>query len=629
MAFLPISKQDMKNRNWDELDFLYVSGESYVDHPSFGHAIITRLLEESGYRVGIIPMPKYNNVESFKVLGKPKIAVLVGTGVIDSMVNNYSVSKVKRKMDEYAEGGMAGTRPDRACIVYCNKIREAFKDVPIIIGGIEASLRRFAHYDYWDDKVRKSILIDTNADLLMYGMGEKSFWDIIELLKKGVPINKIKNIRGTAYCSDYENLNKEIKACIDSDTSNKNIEILHSYEEVIESKQKYAESFKKQYREQDGINGKILIQKYGNKYIVQNSPSIPMTMKELDKVYNFPYERTYHPTYEKKGGVPAIKEVEFSLTSQRGCFGTCNFCAITFHQGKSIQSRSEESILKEAEELTKLPNFKGYIHDVGGPTANFRIKSCKKQEEHGMCKDKHCLFPEKCSNLIVDHSEYLNLLKKVRQIKGVKKVFVRSGIRYDYLMYDKDDSFFIELCKHHISGQLKVAPEHVVDYVLDKMGKPKHSIYEKFREKYNRINKELKKEQYLVPYLISSHPGSDLKAAIKLAEYLRDINHMPEQVQDFYPTPGTISTCMYYTEIDPITMKKVYVPKSKEEKQMQRALLQYRKKENYKLVEKALKIAKREDLIGHDRKCLIRGSGAKGRGNGSIRNNNRLKYKKQ
>ena len=624
MAFLPISKKDMKDRGWEELDFLYISGESYVDHPSFGHAIITRLLEEAGYRVGIIAQPKSN--EDYMKLGIPKIAVLISSGVIDSMVNNYTVAKNKRKDDVYSPGGKGGKRPDRAVIVYVNKIKELMPDVPVIIGGVEASLRRFAHYDYWDNKVRKSIIADTNADLLIYGMGEKPFWNIITLIKKGVPINKIKDIKGTVYISEYNDLPKKIKEAVDTGNT-KDIKILDSYEDVVKSKEKYAKTFGVAYKEQDYINGSILVQKHGNKYVIQNKAQEPLTEKEMDKVYSYPYERKYHPSYEAQGGVPAIKEVEFSITSQRGCFGACNFCSITFHQGRVIQNRSHNSIINEANNFVDMPNFKGYIHDVGGPTANFRETSCEKQKEHGMCKEKECLFPTRCKNLKVDHTNYLTLLRKLRNIKGIKKVFIRSGIRYDYLIYDENTEFFNELCRFHISGQLKVAPEHTVDYVLEKMGKPKHDVYEKFRNKYIEINKKIGKEQYLVPYLISSHPGSDLKAAVKLAEYLKSINHMPEQVQDFYPTPGTISTCMFYTELDPKNMKKVYVAKTDEDKAMQRALLQYRKKENYKLVLKALQLAHREDLIGFDKKCVIKPTKEMASKN-KVKNNTRKNLKK-
>ena len=624
--FLPVNKKDMKQRGWDELDFLYISGDAYVDHPSFGHALITRLLEAEGFRVGIIALPQTK--EDYLKMGIPKIAVLISSGVIDSMVNRYTVAKRPRDKDEYAPGGKAGLRPDRADIVYSQKVREYMGDVPIILGGIEASLRRFAHYDYWDDKVRNSILIDSQADLLVYGMGERPFWNISKLLKRGVPVRNIKNVNGTAYVSDFEELPKAIRETIEkptNETSNKEkIKILHSAEDVKKDKQKYAESFKIQYEEQDFKNGSILVQRHGNKYVIQNKPQVPLTPKEMDKGYSYEYERAYHPMYEKEGGVPAIKEVEFSLTAQRGCFGACNFCAITFHQGRIVQARSDESIIEEAKLLTELPNFKGYIHDVGGPTANFRHPSCKKQYEHGMCKGKECLYPEPCKNLDTDHSDYLKLLRKIRALPKVKKVFIRSGIRYDYIMLDKNDEFFEELCKYHVSGQLKVAPEHMVDEVLDKMGKPKSSVYLKFAEKYEKINKKIGKEQYLVPYLISSHPGATMKAAIKLTEYLNKIHHMPEQVQDFYPTPGTISTCMFYTGIDPRNMKKVYVPKDKEVKQMQRALLQYRKKENRNLIMKALKEADREDLIGYDERCIIKpGATEKNKQNKSKNANNR------
>lgn len=614
--FLPVNKKEMKERGWDELDFLYISGDAYVDHPSFGHALITRLLEAEGFRVGIVALPQTK--EDYMKMGIPKIAVLISSGVIDSMVNRYTVAKRKRENDEYAPGGKAGLRPDRADIVYSQKVREYMGDVPIILGGIEASLRRFAHYDYWDDKVRNSILVDSQADLLIYGMGERPFWDISKLIKRGVPVRNIKNVHGTAYLSAYEDLPKAIKTKIDaeeklsdeqeakSNKSKEEVNILYSAEEVKEDKTKYAEAFKAQYMEQDFKNGSILVQKHGNKYVVQNMPQAPLKPEEMDRCYAYEYERTYHPMYEKDGGIPAIKEVEFSLTAQRGCFGACNFCAITFHQGRIIQARSDESIIEEAKKLTELPNFKGYIHDVGGPTANFRHPSCKKQYEHGMCKGRECLYPEPCKNLDTDHSAYLNLLRKIRALPKVKKVFIRSGIRYDYLMLDKNDEFFEELCKYHVSGQLKVAPEHMVDEVLDKMGKPKSAVYLKFAEKYKKINQRLGKDQYLVPYLISSHPGANLKAAVKLTEYLNKIHHMPEQVQDFYPTPGTISTCMFYTGIDPRNMKKVYIPKDKEIKRLQRALLQYRRKENYSLVKQALKETGREDLIGYNEKCIIK-----------------------
>lgn len=605
MAFLPINYEDMNERGWDQLDFLYISGDAYVDHPSFGHAIITRVLESEGFKVGVIAQPNWKNNEDFKRLGRPKYGVLISSGVIDSMVNHYTASKKKRSTDLYSPGGKAGHRPDRALIVYANKIREIFKDTPVIIGGIEASLRRFAHYDYWDDKVRRSVLVDSKADLLLYGMGEKSIAEIAKLLKKDVPISSMKNIRGSAYLASYDELSEEIRKAIDSKGSKK-VSILPSFEEVSENKKSYAEAFKVQYNEQDAISGKILVQQHGDRYLVQNSPTMPMSVAELDKVYALPYERTYHPEYEKFGGIPAIKEVEFSVTSHRGCYGGCSFCALNFHQGRAIQKRSQASIINEAKKLIWTEGFKGYIHDVGGPTANFRNIACEKQIKHGVCKDRQCLYPNPCKNLIVDHSEYLELLRKLRALPEVKKVFIRSGIRYDYLMHDKNDEFFTELCEHHVSGQLKVAPEHVVDRVLEKMGKPRRQLYDRFVKKFYDINKKINKEQYLVPYLISSHPGSDLNAAVELAEYLKEHNIMPEQVQDFYPTPGTLSTCMFYSGYDIRNMNKVYVPKTPKEKSMQRALLQYRKKENYYMVIEALKEANREDLIGFGPKCLVK-----------------------
>lgn len=610
MSFLPINLQNMKERGWDRLDFLYISGDAYIDHPSFGHAIITRLLESEGYRVGIISQPDWRNNEDFMTLGRPKYAVLISSGVIDSMVNHYTASKKPRSEDAYSPGGKAGLRPDRAVIVYSNKAKEVFKGLPVIIGGIEASLRRFAHYDYWDDKVRKSIIQDSKADLLIYGMGEKPIMEIASRLKQGIPIEEIRDVRGTTYISSFDNLPDSIKQYIseggqEKDTGQR-ITVLPSFEEVSQNKRKYAEAFKIQYDEQDAITGKILVQKHGDRHVVQNPPAFPLTTSEMDRVYALPYERTYHPIYEKDGGVPAIKEVEFSITSHRGCYGGCSFCALNFHQGRVIQSRSQASILNEARKLTWLPGFKGYIHDIGGPTANFRHAACEKQKKSGVCKGKQCLYPDACKNLIVDHSEYLELLRKLREIPEIKKVFIRSGVRYDYLMLDKNDDFFIELCEHHVSGQLKAAPEHVVDRVLEKMGKPGRKVYDSFVKKFYEINKRIGKEQYIVPYLISSHPGSDLKAAVELAEYLRDTGYTPEQVQDFYPTPGTLSTCMFYTGLDPRNMKKVYVPRSPEEKAMQRALLQYKKKENYELVYKALKLAGRDDLISYGKKCLIR-----------------------
>ncbi len=593
-SFLPISKSDLNKRGIKQLDFVYIIGDAYVDHPSFGHAIISRVLEHNGYSVGIIPQPKWQSCKDFKRLGRPRLGFLVMSGNIDPMVNRYTAAKRVRNTDLYSPGGKAGMRPDRATIVYCNRIREAYGDIPIIIGGIEASLRRFAHYDYWSDKVRRSILIDSGADLLVYGMGERQIIEVAELLNASVPIKEIKGVMGTMYSEGERSL-------LPYDGV-----IIPSYDEVCTDKKLYAKATKIQYDEQDYIRGKPLIQLDRDKYTVQNPPAKPLTTQELDDVYALPYMRTYHPMYEEQGGVPAIKEVEFSITSCRGCYGGCAFCALTLHQGRTVTARSHESIVKEAELLTSLKNFKGYIHDIGGPTANFRFASCKEQERRGVCKERQCLFPKPCKNLIVDHSDYIELLRKVRSIPNVKKVFVRSGIRFDYVMEDKDDTFLYELAKYHISGQLKVAPEHISDNVLKYMGKPKNEVFERFRKRFEKINKELGKEQYLVPYLMSSHPGCTLKDAVNLAEYLRDTGHSPDQVQDFYPTPGCISTCMYYTGLDPRTMEPVYVTRSYEEKQMQRALLQYRAPKNYALVYKALQKAGRTDLIGYGPKCLIK-----------------------
>ena len=593
MAFLPTNRREMEECGWDSVDFLYISGDAYVDHPSFGHAIITRMLESEGYRVGIIPQPNWKTNNDFMRLGRPNHAVLISSGVIDSMVNHYTASRKPRSSDSYSPGGESGHRPDRAVIVYANRVREIFKGIPVIIGGLEASLRRFAHYDYWDDRVRRSILLDSKADMLVYGMGEKPISEIAALLSKGADISRIRNVRGTAYvCDKFEAMQDD--------------HMLPSYEEVCESKRSYAEAFMIQYSEQDGITGKTLVQPHGDRFIVQNPPAYPMTVKELDRIYALPYERTYHPSYEEKGGIPAITEVEFSITSHRGCYGGCSFCALNFHQGRTIQKRSQASIINEAKKLVWQPGFKGYIHDVGGPTANFRNVACERQTKHGVCKNRQCLYPQPCKNLKADHKEYLELLRKLRDIPEVKKVFIRSGIRYDYLMLDKNDAFFRELCEHHVSGQLKVAPEHVVDRVLEKMGKPGRKVYDAFVKKFYEINRELGKEQYLVPYLISSHPGSDLNAAVELAVYLKKTGYAPEQVQDFYPTPGTLSTCMFYTSLDPRTMKKVYVPVDPKEKAMQRALLQFKRKENHRLVREALLIAGREDLIGFGKECLVR-----------------------
>lgn len=590
--FLPVSMEDVKKRGWNQLDFVYISGDAYVDHPSFGHAIVTRLLEYMGFKVGIIPQPNWKTKEDFMKLGRPKIGFLVSSGNIDSMVNHYTASKKRRHDDFYTPGGKGGKRPDRAVIVYCNRIREAYGDIPIIIGGIEGSLRRFAHYDYWDDRVRNSILIDSSADLLIYGMGEKPLLEIGNLLMYGKSIKDVKDVRGT--CIIKENID-DIKDHIE----------LPDFDRVSSSKKDYADAFKIQFEEQDAVTGKTLVQKHGARYVVQNPPAHPVSTEELDLVYDLPYTRTYHPMYKQLGGIPALNEVEFSITAHRGCYGGCSFCALNFHQGRVIQPRSDESILKEVNTLTKLPGFKGYIHDVGGPTANFRQPACKKQLEHGVCKNRQCLHPSPCPNLEVDHSGYVNLLRNIRSVPGVKKVFIRSGIRYDYVMCDKDSEFFSELVKHHVSGQLKVAPEHVSDKVLKLMGKPGRKLYDKFVEKYFDLNKKYHMNQYLVPYLMSGHPGSDLKAAIELAEYIRDMGYNPEQVQDFYPTPGSLSTAMYYTGINPLTGEKVYIPRDPEEKSMQRALMQYRNPKNYPLVYKALIKAGRHDLIGYDKKCLI------------------------
>lgn len=614
----------MEARGWDSLDFLYISGDAYVDHPSFGHAIITRLLESQGYRVGIIAQPDWKSYDDFMRLGRPNYAVLIASGVIDSMVNHYTASKKPRNDDSYSPGGKAGFRPDRAVIVYANRVREAFKGIPVIIGGLEASLRRFAHYDYWDNKVRRSILLDSKADLLIYGMGERPVLEIASSLAKGYSIEQIRRTRGTAYLADASELQgildittgQQESSEVAVDTEDKigdsgitgavlPMLMVPSYEEVLQSKRMYAQAFMVQYNEQDTLNGRTIVQPHGDKYVVQNPPAYPMSVSEMDRVYALPYERTYHPSYIEAGGIPAINEVEFSITSHRGCYGGCSFCALNFHQGRVIQKRSQASILNEAKKLVWQPGFKGYIHDVGGPTANFRNIACDKQKAHGTCKGKQCLHPQPCKNLKADHSEYLELLRKLRQIPEVKKVFIRSGIRYDYLMLDKNDNFFKELCEHHVSGQLKVAPEHVVDRVLEKMGKPGRKVYDAFVKKFYEINKRVGKEQYLVPYLISGHPGSDLNAAIELALYLKNTGYIPEQVQDFYPTPGTLSTCMFYTSLDPRTMKSVYVPSSPKEKAMQRALLQFRRKENQPLVREALRKAGREDLIGYGKECLV------------------------
>lgn len=593
MNYLPVCKKDLEERGIEQLDFILVSGDAYVDHPSFGISIIGRLLESRGYTVGIIAQPDWKDLESFKIFGLPRLSFLVSGGNIDSMVNHYTVAKKPRSRDYYSPGGQMGLRPDRATIVYSNKIREAYKDASIILGGIEASLRRLSHYDYWDNKVRRSILLDSSADLLIYGMAEHQIIEVAEALESGIEAKDICYISGCVYkTADISSVQDYI--------------ILPSYKEVSEDKIAYCKSFLSQYENTDSITAKTLIEPYGNFYVVQTPPSAPITTSEFDNVYSLNYERNYHPMYEKDGGIPAIEEVKFSIISNRGCYGNCNFCALAFHQGRVVQARSHQSILSEAKNFVWEPDFKGYIHDVGGPTANFRMPACKKQLKYGACKDRQCLFPDPCPNLDISHKDYLNLLRKLRSIEGIKKVFVRSGLRYDYLIHDKDDEFFKELCMHHISGQLKVAPEHISKNVLEKMGKPQKEVYFKFTKKYADINKALNKNQFIVPYLMSSHPGSDLSSAVELAEYLRDLNYTPEQVQDFYPTPGTLSTCIYYTGIDPRTMEKVYVPKSPHEKAMQRALMQYRLPKNYDLVKEALMKAGRQDLIGFDKKCLIR-----------------------
>ena len=592
--FLPISKEDMRRRGIEQLDFVYVCGDAYVDHPSFGHAIITRLLESYGYTVGIIAQPDWKKNDSIAILGEPRLGFLVSAGNMDSMVNHYSVSKKRRKTDAFSPGGVMGKRPDYAAVVYCNLIRHTYKKTPIIIGGIEGSLRRLAHYDYWSNKVKRSILLDSGADLISYGMGERSIIEIAEALAAGIDVKDITYIRGTVFRTQDPYF---IEDAI----------VLPSYDEISTNKEAYARSFYIQYQNTDPFQAKKMAEAYPHGiYVVQNPPQKPLSMQEMDDVYALPYTRTYHPIYEKDGGIPAISEVKFSLISNRGCFGGCNFCALTFHQGRIIQTRSHASILAEAKQMTQNKDFKGYIHDVGGPTANFRHTSCKKQLEKGVCTNRQCLFPTPCKNLNVDHKDYLSLLRKLRQLPGVKKVFIRSGIRFDYLLEDKDDRFFRELCQYHVSGQLKVAPEHISDNVLRYMGKPPVEVYDRFKEKYRKINEQIGKKQYLVPYLMSSHPGSTLKDAIALAEYLRDLGYMPEQVQDFYPTPSTISTCMYYTGLDPATMQPVYVSHNPHEKAMQRALIQYRNPSNYDLVYEALKKEHREDLIGFDQHCLIR-----------------------
>ncbi len=593
-GFLPICREDMIKRGWDQVDFVYISGDAYVDHPSFGHAIITRLLESRGYRVGIIAQPDWKDRESVCIYGEPRLGFLISAGNMDSMVNHYSVSKRRRHTDAYTPGGVMGRRPDYAAVVYGNLVRQTYKKTPVILGGIEASLRRLAHYDYWSDRMKRSILLDSGADLISYGMGEHSIVEIADALQAGIAVSDLTYIDGTV-CKVHSP--EQVYDAV----------LLPSYEELQKDRMAYARSFYTQYCNTDPVTAKRLIEPYSEHlYVVQNPPAKPLTQQEMDDVYALPYMRNYHPSYEAAGGIPAISEVKFSLISNRGCFGACSFCALTFHQGRIIQTRSHASLLQEAKQMIQGPDFKGYIHDVGGPTANFRAPACKKQLEHGACRNRQCLFPTPCPNMDADHSDYVSLLKKLRALPGVKKVFIRSGIRFDYLLADKNDHFLRELCEYHISGQLKVAPEHISDQVLDLMGKPKNAVYQEFVREYNRMNERLEKKQYLVPYLMSSHPGSTLKEAVQLAEYLRELGYMPEQVQDFYPTPSTISTCMYYTGVDPRTMKPVYVPKNPHEKAMQRALIQYRDPKNYDLVLEALRKTGRMDLVGYGPNCLIR-----------------------
>ena len=611
MRFLPVSRADMEERGIDQLDFVYVIGDAYVDHPSFGPAIISRLLESHGYQVGIIAQPDFRHAESIMALGEPRLGFLVSAGNMDSMVNHYSVAKKHRKVDSYTPGGEMGKRPDRAVIVYCNLIRQKYKHVPIIAGGIEASLRRMAHYDYWSDSLRRSILLESGADLVSYGMGERSIVAIADALDAGMPVKDITYIPGTVCkvrsldeISDYT--------------------VLPDYESICKDKKKYAESFYIQYSNTDPFSGKRLVEPYSqNCFIVQNPASEPLTMEEMDQVYDLPFQRTWHPMYDAAGGIPALSEVKFSLVSCRGCFGGCSFCALTFHQGRIIQARSHESLIKEAKLMIEEPDFKGYIHDVGGPTADFRAPACEKQMTKGVCPHKQCLFPEPCKNLRADHSDYIALLRKLRALPKVKKVFIRSGIRFDYVLADKKSTFLEELCRYHVSGQLKVAPEHVSDPVLACLGKPKAAVYQEFCRQYKKMNERLGLKQYLVPYLMSSHPGSTMKEAVELAEYCRDLGYMPEQVQDFYPTPSTISTCMYYTGLDPRTMTAVYVPKDPHEKEMQRALIQDRNPANRVLVREALLKAGREDLIGYGPKCLLRPDQARGDGRAAHRDDNR------
>ncbi len=620
-GFLPVCRQDMEERGWDTVDFVYVSGDAYVDHPSFGPAIITRVLEAHGYRVGIIAQPDWKDEKSITEYGEPRLGFLVSAGNMDSMVNHYSVSKKRRRTDAFSPGGVMGKRPDYAACVYGNLIRRVYKHTPVILGGIEASLRRLAHYDYWTDRLKRSVLLDSGADLISYGMGERSIIEIAEALDSGIQVKDLTFIPGTVFKT------KSPDSVYDAIR-------LPSYEELKEDRLSYAESFYIQYSNTDPYSGKTLIEPYGEHlFVVQNPPQRQLTETEMDEIYGYPYMRTFHPSYQKEGGIPAVSEVRFSLISSRGCFGGCSFCALTFHQGRIVQTRSHASLLAEAEKMTREKDFKGYIHDVGGPTADFRHPSCEEQLKRGVCKNRQCLFPKPCRNLDTDHQDYIELLRKLKNLPGVKKVFIRSGIRFDYVLADSDDAFLRELCEHHVSGQLKVAPEHVSDQVLRKMGKPESGVYKKFVEKYMEMNQKLQKDQYLVPYLMSSHPGSSLKEAVELAEYVRDLGYMPEQVQDFYPTPSTLSTCMYYTGVDPRDMTSVYVPKSPHEKAMQRALIQYRDPKNYDLVLEALKKSGRMDLVGYGRNCLIRPKQKKapeeGRTQGSSRDPKKTGKKKK
>lgn len=592
--FLPINRDDLLRRDWHYYDFLLITGDAYVDHPSFGTAIIGRVLEDAGYRVAVLAQPNWNDNDAFTALGKPRYGVFINGGNIDSMVAHYTAAKKRRHDDAYSPGNKTGLRPDRATIVYSNKVREVFGEIPIIVGGLEASLRRFAHYDYWDDKVRRSLLFDAQADLLTYGMGEKATLEIAALLSVGTPVREITGVKGTCFAA------KSPDACQFPWVQ------VASYETVAKNKRAYASANLIEYDEHDPVRGRAVIQPHGDRYLIVNPPAMPLTTEELDHVAELPYLREPHPIYDSLGGVPAIQEVRFSVIHNRGCFGACKFCSLAFHQGRMITARSHESVIREVTELTKHPGFKGYIHDVGGPTANFRRPSCKKQLKHGLCKNRDCLAPKPCSNLDADHTDYLKLLRKLREIPGVKKIFIRSGIRFDYLLQDQSGEFFADLVKHHISGQLKVAPEHCVGHVLDSMGKPHIGAYERFQEKYQRLNQKYGKKQFLVPYLMSSHPGSTLNDAIALAQWLNRTGRQPEQVQDFYPTPGTLSTCMYYTGLDPRTMEEVYVPKSAHEKELQRALLQWKRPEKRRLVMEALHKAGRTDLIGYGPECLLR-----------------------